>query len=105
MYYKVLNTLELKYLIPLSCSGDKRGSWAPPAAHMGREMLAPPSAHKRDSVARDHLTVPVGSHREYHLPQQGQQPQLIHGTCSELHLCDATDFSTCMLVLLGSIAV
>ncbi|XP_023719375.1 homeodomain-interacting protein kinase 2 isoform X5 [Cryptotermes secundus] len=58
--------------------GDKRGSWAPPAAHTGREMLAPPSAHKRDSVARDHLAVPVGSHREYHIPQQGQQPQLIH---------------------------
>lgn len=57
-----------------SCSGEKRGSWAPPTAHTGREMLAPPSAHKRDSVA-----VPVGSHREYHIPQQGHQPQLIHG--------------------------
>jgi len=64
------------------CSGDKRGSWAPPAAHTGREMLAPPSAHKRDSVARDHLAVPVSSHREYHVPQQGQQPPLIHGTYS-----------------------
>lgn len=78
----MLVNLKPNYLILLSCSGDKRGSWAPPAAHTGREMLAPPSAHKRDSVARDHLAVPVGSHREYHIPQQGQQPQLIHGTSS-----------------------
>jgi hypothetical protein len=33
-------------------------------------------------VARDHLAVPVSSHREYHVPQQGQQPPLIHGTYS-----------------------
>lgn len=67
-------------ILLISCSGDKRGSWAPPVAHTGREMLAPPSAHnKRDSVARDHLAVPVGSHREYHIPQQGGHMSLYKG--------------------------
>jgi len=61
-----------QHIVYTGC-GEKRGSWAPPTAHTGREMLAPPSAHKRDSVA-----VPVSSHREYHIPQQGHQPQLIH---------------------------
>ncbi|XP_066998883.2 homeodomain-interacting protein kinase 2 [Anabrus simplex] len=62
------STGQEQHIVYTGCSGDKRSSWAPPAAHTGREMLAPPSAHKRDSVARDHLA--TGSHREYHVPQQ-----------------------------------
>lgn len=48
----------------VSCSGDKRNSWAPPSAHMSRDLLGPPSAHKRD------ITVPVSSNRDY-MAQQG----------------------------------
>ncbi|XP_021942951.1 homeodomain-interacting protein kinase 2 isoform X4 [Zootermopsis nevadensis] len=84
----VTATGQEQHIVYTGCSGDKRGSWAPPAAHTGREMLAPPSAHnKRESVARDHLMVPVGSHREYHIPQQATsvhkeyiQPPAAHTT-------------------------
>lgn len=65
----------------VGCSGDKRNSWAPSSAHISRELLGPPSAHKRE------LTVPVSNSRDY-VPQQAAvhkefvQPPAAHSTAS-----------------------
>ncbi|KAK3928942.1 Homeodomain-interacting protein kinase 2 [Frankliniella fusca] len=64
-------------------SADKRMSWAPPAAHSGRDFLAPPSAHsmayhsrhKREPTASA-VSVPVVTHRDY--PKEYTQPPAAH---------------------------
>lgn len=63
-------------------------SWAPPAAHSGRDFLAPPTAHtmsyhsrhKREPSAPA-VSVPVVTHRDY--PKEYVQPPAAHNNRGE----------------------
>lgn len=61
-------------------------SWAPPAAHSGRDFLAPPahtmyhSRHKREPSVPA-VSVPVVTHRDY--PKEYAQPPAAHNNRGE----------------------